>query len=236
MILLMWESPERGYLRHKSGSQITPEQLARSVGGTVGEIKRCLSEMEDAGTFSRLEDGTIYNRRMIRDEKIRLIRKESGRLGGNPNLVNQTVKQNGKQKPTPSSSSSSSSSEVPPYPRCDEIDSAAQWLADQVCERHHRKGDRGIVERMLVSELAPLADEEQWQWAKTFDDRHKRWCQSDEWTKANRKFVPKLSNWIANGGWRDDPPQSDDDMAFVEKKPSSRGVDPEAPWVAPWET
>lgn len=117
-----------------------------------------------------------------------------------------------------------------------EIDSAAQWLADQVCERHHRKGDRGIVERMLVSELAPLADEDQWQWAKTFDDRHKRWCQSDDWTKANRKFVPKLSNWIANGGWRDDPPQSDDDMAFVEKKPSSRGVDPEAPWVAPWET
>lgn len=112
----MFESTPRGYLRHSSGTPISPEQLARFVGCSVGEIRKALAEMEQAGTFSRLEDGTIYSRRMLRDERIRGIRKEAGRLGGNPNLVNQTVKQTTKQKPTPSSSSSSSSSDITPIP------------------------------------------------------------------------------------------------------------------------
>lgn len=53
---------------------------------------------------------TIISRRMVKDEKIRQIRREVGKLGGNPSLkstpsdlVNQSVNQN----PTPSSSSSS---------------------------------------------------------------------------------------------------------------------------------
>ena len=56
---------------------------------------------------------TIISRRMVEDDRIRKIRQEVGKLGGNPQLKrikkdldNQTVN----QKPTPSSSSSSSSS------------------------------------------------------------------------------------------------------------------------------
>ena len=56
------------------------------------------------------------SRRMVNDEKIRDIRKNAGKKGGNPNLLNQKVKpevnQNPttrvKQNPTPSSSSSTS--------------------------------------------------------------------------------------------------------------------------------
>jgi hypothetical protein len=60
---------------------------------------------------------TITSRRMVRDAYIRKVRKESGILGGNPQLktsknenvlLNQTDNQTVKQKPTPSSSSSSS--------------------------------------------------------------------------------------------------------------------------------
>jgi hypothetical protein len=65
-----------------------------------------------------MEDGTIYSRRMVKDERLRNARAEAGKLGGNPNLVNHLVNLQvnhvdnypSKQKPTPSSSSSSSSS------------------------------------------------------------------------------------------------------------------------------
>lgn len=58
---------------------------------------------------------TIISRRMVRDSQISQLRREVGKLGGNPkllgktkNLDNQTVN----QKPTPSSSSSSSTSNI----------------------------------------------------------------------------------------------------------------------------
>jgi hypothetical protein len=58
---------------------------------------------------------TITSRRIVRDEYIRKIRKEAGYKGGNPNIKHDKknkdlVKQNDKQKSTPSSSSSFSSS------------------------------------------------------------------------------------------------------------------------------
>ncbi|HQQ88584.1 MAG TPA: hypothetical protein PLA72_11345 [Smithellaceae bacterium] len=60
------------------------------------------------------QNATIISRRMVKDNEISQIRREVGKLGGNPNLVktektlvNQTVNQN----PTPSSSSSSSKKE-----------------------------------------------------------------------------------------------------------------------------
>lgn len=62
------------------------------------------------------------NRRMVRDEALSKIRAESGKMGGNPVLLNQNTKQKPttrlNQKSTPSSSSSSSSSDkIPPNPQ-----------------------------------------------------------------------------------------------------------------------
>jgi hypothetical protein len=72
-------------------------------------------EKKSVADFERLDNQslTIISRRMVRDFRIAQLRKEVGRLGGNPNLIksakpllNQTVN----QKPTPSSSTSSSTS------------------------------------------------------------------------------------------------------------------------------
>jgi hypothetical protein len=54
---------------------------------------------------------------MIRDENLRQIRKEAGKLGGNPVLLKQKPTSRLKQKSTPSSSSSFSSSDIPPNPQ-----------------------------------------------------------------------------------------------------------------------
>jgi len=61
------------------------------------------------GVLRKDNNDIIYCERMVKDEYIREVRREAGKLGGSP-LLKQKVKQVSKQKPTPSSSSSSSSS------------------------------------------------------------------------------------------------------------------------------
>ena len=93
-----------------NGKPMAPAQIARMVGESPAAVVKLLAELEDAGVFSRDEQGCIYSRRMVKDEHVRNVRADAGRLGGNPNLLKQKVKQNGEQNLTPSSSSSSSSS------------------------------------------------------------------------------------------------------------------------------
>ena len=94
-----------------NGKPMAPAQIARMVGESPAAVVKLLAELEDAGVFSRDEQGCIYSRRMVKDEHVRNVRADAGRLGGNPNLLKQKVKQTGGQNQTPSSSSSSSSSE-----------------------------------------------------------------------------------------------------------------------------
>lgn len=114
MLCIMHECQPYGYLTI-SGAAMSPQQLARLVGEGVKDVSAWLSELEAAGVFSRDPEGRIFSRRMVKDEHLRCVRAEAGRLGGNPALVgrkvNQMDNQGDNQSPTPSSSSSSSSSE-----------------------------------------------------------------------------------------------------------------------------
>ena len=113
LMCIAHESDEYGHLSINGKPMLTP-QLARLVGESPAIIGKLLTELKEAGVFSLDERGCIFSRRMVKDERIRNIRSDSGRLGGNPNLLKQKDKQNDqqtqKQIPTPSSSSSSSSS------------------------------------------------------------------------------------------------------------------------------
>ncbi len=100
-----------------NGKPMTPAQLGRQVGLSAKESEALLEELLDAGVARKTEEGMIYSSRMVRDERLRNVRAESGRLGGNPALLgdkvkpkdNQEVNHVDKQSPTPSSSSSTSS-------------------------------------------------------------------------------------------------------------------------------
>jgi hypothetical protein len=74
-----------GHLR-VGGKPVPVDRLALMVAAQLGEVKRLLVELESATVFSRTEDGTIYSRRMVRDERLRAIRSEVGSLGGSPKL------------------------------------------------------------------------------------------------------------------------------------------------------
>lgn len=119
LMCIMHEADEYGTLT-VNGKGMTLQQIARMVGESPATLKKLLDELEDAGVFSRADDGSIYSRRMIRDENLRAVRAaggeagksfgqlgaEHGKKGGRPR------KETGVKKPPleppPSSSSSSS--------------------------------------------------------------------------------------------------------------------------------
>ena len=107
-----------------NGKPISEQQLARMTGCLPDEVSRYVQELREAGVFSESEHGCIYSRRLLRDAEIRSIRAKCGKLGGNPQLLNQpqskyeaSINQSIKQNDPPSSSPSASfSKKEPPYP------------------------------------------------------------------------------------------------------------------------
>ncbi len=174
MLCLMHECDRRGYLQHVTGKPVTAEQLARMTGCSTDELSQLLQELEDSGVFSRTEHGVLYSRRLVRDERLRSKRRASGRLGGNPVLLNQTDKQNAsktqakpqakrKQKPTPSSSSSSSSSssdkkKTPPPPLPSALDSREFRSAWDDWVGHRKEIRKPLTPTCIKQQLAKMAD------------------------------------------------------------------------------
>lgn len=81
MLGIMSRSDRKGYLSI-NGVPMTSKELARFVGVFNDEVDRLLKELEYYRVFSRDEDGTIYNRRMVKEADLSRKRAEAGRLGG----------------------------------------------------------------------------------------------------------------------------------------------------------
>lgn len=112
MLCLMFESSQRGYLLI-NGKAPSEMQLTRMVGCTGDELNRYLNELKDAGVVSLTGTLVLFSRRMVRDAEISNKRSKCGKMGGNPNLLNQNAsktqakrKQTFNQNQTPSSSTS----------------------------------------------------------------------------------------------------------------------------------
>jgi hypothetical protein len=105
VMCLMHQSEKYGYLT---------KEFEESLPGLLGKdrrtLRRLLAEVEQKSLVKRdVVTGELFNKRMVHDEHIRQVRRESGTKGGQkrkPDLL----KQKPKQKIPPSSSSSSSSS------------------------------------------------------------------------------------------------------------------------------
>jgi len=108
MLCLMHESDERGVLM-LNGQPMPIEALGRLLGLDNQNLTTHLTKLLTYGVARRREaDGAIFNKRMVNDEKLRQVRINAGKQGGNPLLLNQNATTQVKQNPTPSSSSSAS--------------------------------------------------------------------------------------------------------------------------------
>ena len=84
MIGIMFKAEIRGTLT-VNGKQINSKILAKIVGDTIANVNKYLNELEEQDVFSRLEDNTIYCRRLFREsgrqDQISQIRSEAGKKG-----------------------------------------------------------------------------------------------------------------------------------------------------------
>lgn len=92
---------------------IEPEELGRIVGESAKDVRRWLAELERHAIFSRTEDGTIFSRRMIRDEKEREAwRDRQAKSRANTEDVTEHVTAKSRRSSTSSSPSSSNKSSL----------------------------------------------------------------------------------------------------------------------------
>lgn len=85
MLSLMSKNIRVGYL--SAGERpLTPELLARMVGGSVEEVEPLVQELRDAGVSETSEDGCIFSRKMVRDHDDYIRFRTEGKKGGNPSL------------------------------------------------------------------------------------------------------------------------------------------------------
>ena len=90
MLAIMNEAAPRGSLL-VNGRQVDLTKLPAIVGAEKKEVDRLFRELDDAGVFSRDGDGTIFSRRMRRDDAKAMKDRENGKGGGNPKLKPNTL-------------------------------------------------------------------------------------------------------------------------------------------------
>lgn len=91
MLMLMHESEQRGLLI-LNNQPMSHDLIAKLINLDNQIFKTSLQNIIQNGVCGVREDGTIYSRKMVRDEELSLKRTISGLKGGNPNLVNQKDK------------------------------------------------------------------------------------------------------------------------------------------------
>lgn len=111
MLCLMHESSERGVLL-LNGAPMPEDVIGRLLGLDNQTFNQTLTTLLAYGVAKRRnQDNAIFSKRMVADEKLCQVRREVGKLGGNPLLLKQKQTTSDNQTRPPSSSPSSSSSE-----------------------------------------------------------------------------------------------------------------------------
>lgn len=99
ILCLMHESEQRGKLL-LNGKPMPNEVLSRILGLDKQGLHQALERIKAVGVTSVDESGALINRRMVKDEHIRQVRKKAGEQGGNPVLLNQEDKQKPSKPPS----------------------------------------------------------------------------------------------------------------------------------------
>lgn len=177
MLCIMGSNTGSAFGQLKVNGQVMPlSALSRLAGAHVNTVRGLVKELENNGVFSRTRDGTIYCRRMIRQQKNR----ENGKLGGNPNLLKTHILQdpvNQEPKPLyplPLPSKKESKKEANGH--------ASGWVGEKRKPRHGQKTKDGT--RVWLNRNTP-----EWtQYAEAFAERHNGMCPPTQWNGSGTWF------------------------------------------------
>lgn len=215
ILCLMHESEQRGKLL-LNGIAMSDEALARLLGLDKQNLNKTLTTLLEYGVASRDVNGVLMNRRMVRDEELRKIRQEAGKMGGNPFLLKQNPgkpKKPDKQNQTPSSASSSAISDMTPcMPAGGQPPDVLDHWAVRLLEEK-----LGVVPSMPGQELiaANVEDESVWRqvleiWQVNSHSAYKVWNIVDRYRRelgkskapANRKSAKPSTTAQSSDEWR----------------------------------
>ena len=128
LMCVMHECDPYGHLA-LNGAPMTPAKIAGQIGVTPQQVKKLLDELIENGVARKTDNGTIYSKRMVDDERIRNARAAGGKAGSEHGIKGAEHGAKGGRpaankggletplptdlKPPPSSSSSSSTSLSP---------------------------------------------------------------------------------------------------------------------------
>jgi hypothetical protein len=208
--------------------------LLEIMTGNEAEKRRGVAYIFDKQIIARTADGVFYVKRMYKDMRLRWIRQNSGKKGGNPFLVgdevNDLVNQNLKQNPTPSVSVSTSvididkelSISIPPTPQAKPPSAVDQFeaqfgqnyqpLLDDWRDARKSVGYRFVCDRQTQSGAVDLAQRID-AGEITLADAAKAMRNLMADKEARDKYTLKglannLSTWIVRGKNSDDKPAS----------------------------
>ena len=177
------------------------------VGSSTPKVKQHLAELEDAGVFSRTEVGTIFSRRMVRDQQIREKRAQYGYLSAkHPSVPKKKSQEKDTLKDTfhppfggsPSSPSSSSSSLKEKHlGGCSSLNGMTRSF-EIFWKAFPKKRNKGQAERAW-GKLSP--DDVLLGVMLSKLDQAKR---TPEWSQNNGKFIPHPGTWLNARGWEDE--------------------------------
>lgn len=116
LLCYMHMAPERGFLM-VGNVFLDAKGIQKLSNLNPKKFQKVFHELKHFGIIKENESGQYFSKRMVGDERLRKVRRESGKLGGNPklkkkgsNLVDDLVNQSSNQNPSLSFSSSFSSS------------------------------------------------------------------------------------------------------------------------------
>ncbi len=218
IICIMHESDERGVLL-LAGKPMPDEALGQLLGLDNQTLNQTLSKLEAYGVASRrVEDGALFNRRMVKDEVLRKVRSECGKQGGNPNLLNQNSTNPVKQNPTPSSSSSFTTTSSIQKQKISEP-MASQIVPDDgkhpdllIYEQYPRKEARASALKAVSKAVARLVKGEQGNLPLSKRDAQAKlykavvaYARSPAGRNPDVQFIPHAATWFNQGRYDDDP-------------------------------
>jgi hypothetical protein len=110
LLCLMHECEVRGVLS-TAGTPWSDREIAAASGGDISENLTLLGELLTKKVFHRTTEGAVYSPRVVREEHLRQVRSQAGKIGGKRTgvLLKQNTKQNASKQPAKTGSSYSSS-------------------------------------------------------------------------------------------------------------------------------